>query len=270
MPTDAATLGLSLSPERMGDASAGDVGFRFGDRGTHTSRTLMFEELTTLLDAAGPGTSRAAYRDLIIDDNCLGKRSAANRRISNTRLGELYGLDEGVLLFRILRHLWQSEQRQRRLLALLVPLARDPLLRITAEPVLKLDSGQELTRQSLTDVLTEATGSRFRQTVLDKVARNAASSWTQSGHLEGRVRKRRRLVSPTPVVVTAALAIGYLLGARGERLFQTLWARVLDTPGDELMNMAADAKRLGMMEMNQAGGIVEVSFPRLLGRNGKG
>ena len=29
--------------------AAADFGFRFGDRGTHTSRTLMLEELETVL-----------------------------------------------------------------------------------------------------------------------------------------------------------------------------------------------------------------------------
>ena len=40
-------------------------------------------------------------------------------------------------------------------------------------------------------------GSRLNDAILDKVARNAGSSWSQSGHLQGRVRKIRLRVDPT-------------------------------------------------------------------------
>jgi len=35
--------------------SAAEVGFRLGDKGTHTSRTLMLAELAGTLDAVSPG-----------------------------------------------------------------------------------------------------------------------------------------------------------------------------------------------------------------------
>jgi len=264
MDGDPINTGFTMTPEQQAVAADETVGFHFGGKGTHTSRTIMLDELTGLLRAAGRDSTRADYRRLIVDDNCLGKRTSATRRLTDQRLSELYALDGGVVLFRVLRHLWAGDDRGRPLLSLLMALARDPLLRFTAPPLLRLRPGEELGRQPLTDALNRGTGSRFNEAVLDKIVRNAASSWTQSGHLEGRSRKTRRAVSPTPTVVTFALMLGYALGARGAVLFETLWSKVLDVSTDELLYMAMDAKRVGYLDLKVSGGVVEVSLSRLL------
>jgi hypothetical protein len=224
----------------------------------------MLDELTVLLRSATPQARRADHRALIIDDNCLAKRTTATRRISDQRLSELYALDPNVLLFRLMRQFWLAEDSGRPLLALLLAMARDPLLRLTAPPILRLRPSEELGRQALTDALNRGTGSRFNEAVLDKIVRNAAASWTQSGHLQGRSRKSRVAVRPTPAVVTFALVLGYALGARGAVLFETLWSKVLDVSKDELIQLAIDAKRIGYLDVKVAGGVVEVSLSRLL------
>jgi hypothetical protein len=266
MEFDPINLGTPLTAKHEDIAVQAKVGFRFGAKGTHTSRTMMLEELQTLLKACQPESTRAVYRDDVVNHNCLGKRTVATRRLTDQRLSELYALDPSVLLFRVMRRLWQAEDRGRGrpLLALLLALARDPLLRITAPPILHLRPGEELGRQSFTDALNRGTGSRFNEGTLDKIVRNTASSWTQSGHLQGRSRKTRRMVSPTPAVVAFALLLGYVLGARGRVLFETLWAKVLDTGIDELIHLATDAKRIGYLNLKASGGVVEVSFLHLL------
>jgi hypothetical protein len=124
--------------------------------------------------------------------------------------------------------------------------------------------GEQLARQQMTDALNRVVGSRLSESTLDKVVRNAASSWTQSGHLKGRGRKIRQRVTPTAVTTAYALLLGYLTGARGAALFETLWAQVLDTPAGELMHLAMDARRLGFLDMSQSGGVIEMAFSRLL------
>jgi hypothetical protein len=115
----------------------------------------------------------------------------------------------------------------------------------------------------VTQALSQGIENRLNESILDKVVRNTSSSWTQSGHLTGRVRKYRQMVNPTPIVTAYALVLGYILGARGNGLFNTLWAKVLDTPHEELVSLATDAKRLGFLDLSQAGGVVEISFARL-------
>jgi len=239
------------------------AGFRIGDKGTHTSRTIMFKELDLLFEDQERDAQREAYLSAIIDQNCLGKQTVSTRKLTCQRLSELYGLDPAIPLFRVLRQLWQVDENGRPLLAFLTALARDPLLRVTSTPVLQMKTGEELARQKLTQVLIESLEDRLNDNTLDKVVRNTSSSWTQSGHFRGRVRKIRQKVTPTPIVTTYALALGYILGARGSGLFNTLWAKVLDTPHEELVSLTTDAKRLGFLDLSQAGGVVDISFTRL-------
>jgi hypothetical protein len=257
--TSAAEVGFSLSPEQLEIASQDLVGFRFGDRGTHTSRTIMLEELSALMRDSAPAATRAEYRTLIVEQNCLGKRTAATRKLSDQRLSELYGLDPRIMIFRLMRRFWQADEQARPLLALLLSLARDPLLRMTAQPILRMRPGEELGRQALTDALDRGTGSRFNEAVLDKIVRNTSASWTQSGHLMGRSRKDRQAVRPTPIAAAYALALGYILGARGRALLETLWAKVLDVSLDELISIAMDAKRAGHIDLKSSGGVIDIS-----------
>lgn len=238
-------------------------GFRSGDRGTHTSRTIMLDELSRLLDAAAGEASRADYADAVMAHNCLGKRTAATRKLSLQRLTELYGLDPQLILFRVLRDLWSRHEGSRPLLAMLLALARDPLLRATANAVIRTPCGREFARQPMKDALSAAVGDRLNDATLDKVVRNASSSWTQSGHFRGRGRKTRQKVDATPAATTYALLLGFAVGRRGRLLFETPWAAILDTAPDDLVDAAVDAKRLGLLDLKQSGSMIDVSFPAL-------
>ena len=241
-----------------------DAGFRWGRKGTHTSRTMMLDELRSVLTFCGPEATRDEYLSAINDENCLGKRTLATRKLSGQRLSELYGFDPKIPLFRVIRRCWYADPGGQALLALLLALARDPLLRATAKPILHMRPGEELARQQLTDELRRVVGDRLSDSTLDKVVRNTASSWTQSGHLKGRGRKIRQSAAPTAVTTAYALFIGHLADTRGHALFESLWARVLDTSVGQLMDLAVDARRLGFLDISQAGGITDVSFSRLL------
>ena len=242
------------------------LGFRVGQKGTHTSRTIMLTDLEALFQYCDREDKREDYAIAITNQNCLGKHTVATRRLSNQRLKELYGLSPDIPIFRYMRLLWQSDSSSYPILALLLSLARDPLLRMTMDTVLNMNPGEELARQQLKDALRGGTEGRFNESVLDKVVRNTAASWTQSGHLKGRSRKIRQKIGLTPGTVAYALFLGFVLGKRGIKLFETLWTKVLDSPSEELMTFGRDAKRLGLLDLSQAGGVTEISFAKSLTR----
>ncbi len=217
-----------------------------------------------LLESLSMVAGRHDYLAAIIENNALGKQTAATRKLTAQRLTELYALESGVPLFRVLRRFWQDDVPGRPLLALLCALARDPLLRATAEPVISMFSGEELSRQKITDAIRSAVGGRLNDATLDKVVRNVSSSWTQSGHLQGRTRKFRQLVRPTPLTTAYALMLGYLEGQRGGRLFETPWTRVLDASPADLRTIATEAKRLSGLDLKAAGDVVEIGFNTVL------
>ena len=110
------------------------LGFRTGDRGTMTSRTIMLDELDVVIAATTSNALRVDFADAITIHNVAEKGTTATRRLTNQRLGELYGLDPSIALFRTLRHFWEMDSDGRPMLALLCALARDPLLRATSAP----------------------------------------------------------------------------------------------------------------------------------------
>lgn len=239
--------------------TAVQAGLRFGDKGTHTSRTIMLSELTELLTALPNNAKREDYATAIIEENLLGKQTTSTRRLTNQRLNELYSLDSKLPIFRVLRRLWEIDEKGRPLLALLCTLGRDPLLRATAYSILFLNVGEELVRQKYLNEIKQSTGERLNDSILDKVARNSGSSWTQSGHLEGRVRKVRKRVEPTVGAVAYALWLGSLFSFAGEELLATPWMRILDSNQQELLEFTLRAKQLRLVDARVGGGIVEIN-----------
>lgn len=219
----------------------------------------MSNELAELLMAVPDDSKREDYAAAIIEENLLGKPTTSTRRLTNQRLGELYILDGKVSLFRVLRRLWEIDEKGRPLLALLCALGRDPLLRATANTILSLNVGEELVRQKFLNDIKQLTGERLNDSILDKVARNSGSSWTQSGHLEGRVRKVRKRVEPTVGAVAYALWLGSLFSFAGEELLATPWMRILDSNQQELLELTLRAKQLRLVDARVGGGIVEIN-----------
>jgi hypothetical protein len=242
---------------------AAKLGFRFGDKGTHSSRTLMLAELEAVLAAAPGPVDRAAYGSAIIDGNCLGKPTASTRRISSQRLTELYAMDPFVVVFRVLRGLWDVDPKARPLLAMLAALARDPLFMASAAPVLSQPAGIEIQRAPIREALRKLVGERMNDDTLDKVVRNVSSSWTQTGHLTGRTFKHRQRVSAPPRAVAFALWLGNAAGFRGEELLTTGWIAALDCTATSARTLALEAKRIGLIDLRTAGDVVEFGLDRL-------
>jgi hypothetical protein len=239
------------------------VGFRGGFVGTHTSRTMMLAELTTLLAAVPAAAGRQEYVEAVVEANALGKATTATRRLTLQRLSELYTLDPEVPVFRVLRRLWDLAAESRPLLALLVAIARDPLLMATAPPILSLPPGTEMVRQSVREALRLAVGERLNDSTLDKVIRNAASSWTQSGHLSGRTFKARQKVRVSPPTIAFAFYLGNAAGFQGEELLTSGWVKTLDCRPSEALDAALDAKRVGLLDLRTAGGVFDLNLQRL-------
>lgn len=244
------------------------AGFREGNRGTHTSRTIMLAELRATLAAVPADATRQAYVRAIVEDNCLSKSTAATRSLSAQRLAELYALDPQVPLFRVLRRLWKVDEASQPLLALLVAIARDPLLAATVPSVVPLAPGAEFLRAPMRDAIRATVGQRLNDATIDKVARNAASSWSQAGHLKGRTFKTRQKVRPTPAVAAMAMYLAFVCGLRGESVLTSDWLGVADCSPSEATALGFDAKRLGLIDLRYAGDVVDIEFDRLDPRKG--
>ena len=232
--------------------------------GTHTSRTIQLADLRSLMAAVPADAASEDYRDAIVEQNVLGKTTLNSRQRTHRYLRELYALDPGVLLFRALRDVWDADSEAQPLLAMLSSLARDPSLRATSAGVLPRGVGEPVLSVDLQMALQARYPGNYSDAVANKVGRNAASSWTQSGHLEGRTGKTRSLAASRPPTVAYALLLGHLEGVAGEGLFESFWARALDAPVGVLHDQAFAASQRGWIEFRHGGGVTDVGFSWLL------
>lgn len=209
--------GPAHGPGSLGELRIG-FGFKTGVSGAHTARTLMLADLTALLAIAPREAGRAQFGWLIVEENVLGKRTASNRRLTTRHLTDLYALDPGVAVFRLLRRFWDLDAAGRPLLALLCAQARDALFRLSASKVLESKPGDVLTSADFVDFLNHEVPGRFGEAMTLSLAQNVAASWAQAGFLKGRVRKVRARAVATPACAAYALVLGYLCGLRGQVL----------------------------------------------------
>lgn len=274
--SDVAPAGVGMAKSRAEDSEprpgSSDIttnrligyGFRLGRGGGHQCRTMMLNELQTLMEAASGNATQAGYTGLMVDANILGKGTSKARQLTAKHLVELYGLDDKLCLFRVFRHLWQQDAQARPVLALTLALARDPLLRLSVPLMLAKQPGEPLDRREVEEMLDQANPGRFSPSSLKSFAQNINGSWTQAGLLQGRVRKVRSRPDVTPTNLAYALFLGYLEGLRAQRLFSSDWARLLSSSQDELVAVAQTASRRGLLVFMNAGGVMEVRFPDYL------
>jgi hypothetical protein len=240
-------------------------GFTSEIGGAHIARTMMLEEISSLLDYVDDvDADKEKYAHAIEGENCLGKRSAQARKLTKRHLASLYALDPSVPLFRALLYFWKRDQPGQNLIALLCAYSRDSVLQMSSPFILGLNEGAVITRAN-TESFFEATApDRFSKATLKSVAQNVNGTWTRSGHLVGHVKKVRTRAQATPGSVAYALLLGYLTGSRGEGLFQTGFMELLDCSMDRAIELAEVASQRGWIIFKRVGDVMEVLFPNQL------
>lgn len=239
-------------------------GLKFSSGGAHISRTMMLQELGAVLTNVPVGSDAADYHEAILRQNILGKATETTRQKSLRHLRELYALDEAVPIFGLLRNLHAIDTASLPLLAVQVAWARDPLLRATTPPVIDASEGERIQTADLMHELESTFPQHYSELNRNKIARNAASTWTQSGHLAGRAKKTRQKIKPTAVDLTLAFFFGDITGYHGAAVFSNPWCRLLDLGSDRAKSMGFEAHRAGLLNLRAVGEVVELSFPSLL------
>lgn len=257
---------LSTSPQDFGISRnrkrLENFGFKLTEGGAHISRTMMLKEITRLL-ASGPAeASIDDYSRAVIEKNALGKATETTRQKTFRHLREIYALSSSVPMFSLYRELLKFDPHAAPLLSFLIAWARDPLLRGTTPAILRATFGDRVTGDDLQQALSEAYPHQYSVNNIGKIARNAASSWTQSGHLTGRTKKIRSRVEPRPTAVTFALILGHVGGIAGAQLFSSIWCRLLDLNPSEARSLAEQAHRQELITLRAVGPVVEITSPR--------
>ena len=224
----------------------------------------MFDELEILLSTVQSAANRQEYITAIVDDNCLGKRTQKTREYTAQYLIQLYTLDPDIALFRSLLYFWKREPEARPLLALLCASSRDSLLRSSLKVILDIPESGVLTKETMVDFINQIEPERFSKITTESIAKNLNSTWTKSGHLQGRTKKVRSKANATPAAVGYALYISYLQGVRGTELFETDYLKMLDCSKEKAIELAEIASSRGWIVFKRIGNVIEVLFPNLI------
>ena len=243
----------STDPSRLST-----FGFRLSGGGAHQSKTMMLHELDALLTA--PHATGEELKHSAIEENRMGKSTANTRRLTFRHMSSLYGFMEQPPLTKVFLKLWEYDNDGHRLQALLMSLARDPILRETAAVVLTGSVGQNLQRPLFEAALSSAYPNRFSEKTIRSVAQNCASTWTQSGHLLGSIRKVRGRVSPTPSAVALAALLATVAGFGGPAILSSIWMQVLDLSPDQALDHLRRAEAVGLARVRSAGEVTEISI----------
>jgi hypothetical protein len=244
-----------------GDSAAKAAGFRFAPGGVLLTKTIMLAELTTVLSRV-PDSNPATVRNTVTLDNLLGKPTGTARRLALSRLNTLYGiLTPGPIQIAALR-LWARNVAGRPLLALLCALAREPMLRQTALPVVNAPAGASVRWPDLASAILAEYPDRYSPKMLRSLAQNCVASWTQSGHLQGRVNKRRRRADPSPESAAYAALLGSVAGFGGPALLRSPWMRLLDRSEPDLLSLLRRAESVGLARVAAGGGVIQIDVRR--------
>jgi hypothetical protein len=231
-----------------------------------TSQSIGVSELETVMRAVPQGSQVEAYEQAIVTDNVLGLKTSTAREWRFKTLRRLYRLDRDTVLFRAMSDLWPFDSEAHPLLAGLCAAAHDTVFRSTAAVIRETSVGDEVTLDDLVAPIESAFPGAYQPGTLETVGAKAYASWAQTGHLgePSAGRRLRERANCRPPAVAFALLLGHLEGHRGEALFETLWAALLDRPRSHLYDLAFAASQQGMLEFRNAGGVVEVGFQELL------
>ncbi|WP_299329646.1 hypothetical protein [uncultured Psychrobacter sp.] len=239
-------------------------GFKFGQNGAHSARTMMFSELTQLFEGQPVNAKPDDYRDDIEQANVLHKPTSKSRTLTWRHLVDLYGMDTEITLFRIFRQLWEIDASVRPLLACQMALTRDPILEMSKAKILSLQLGEHLPREDMEQAISDQYPDRFSAASLKSLAQNVNGTWTNAGYLHGRNKKHRAEPDVRPVNVAFALLLGYLQGATGNRLFNTEWTKMLGCRQERLVELARQASYSGLIDFKHSSEVMEVTFPNYL------
>lgn len=246
--------------------STGQVQLGFSSGGAISSRTVMQDELSTLLAAEPISASSEDYKRAILDHNILDKATASNRLKTYKYLRSLYALDPDVCLFREIRRLMQYAPDDTRLLVGLLSLAREPVLRECLTMVLHTPIGKSLGRTEFEAWIRAHAPGQYSDSMFISFSHNLYASFYQFGFLGESIGKARTRVRPAFGIASATYAafLDWLEGGSGIALLQGTYSRALDIPSDEHIALLQTAGRQGLLKVAYSGGVLDLGFPGFL------
>lgn len=224
----------------------------------HTSRTIMYKELSDLI------AQRLFFDNQILESNPIYKATRSNLQKTIRHLSKLYSFDSDDELWQIFVYLFKkANDSEKRLLTIIYALFNDELLSASIPLILETKLGTRIPTHSIQKILQGIYPDKYTQITLSSSARNIASSWKQAGFIQGKVKNIRVHVHPGYLSVLFAMYLGYQTGLRDKELFTSKWGKLLEMPESKIRESLSIAALNEFIDYRYAGGVTVLNFDKL-------
>lgn len=231
------------------------------DSSVHTSRTIMFSELSKVMDHGGDAGSFIESMNL----NITNKLSKSNLIKTNRYLKQLYGFEIDNPNFIAFRYYWEiTPSLDRPVLALLYAISKDFLLSESIDIIIKSPINEKVPIERFDDNIEMHHPKRFSENTRRSAAQNIASSWKQAGYILGKVKNIRVQTNHGYHVVSFAFLLSYLSGDRGDFILSSKWVKALCLYETNLRTLIAEAAKRDLVQYQFGGSVTSISFENQL------
>jgi hypothetical protein len=226
----------------------------------HTARTLMFEELSKVMNFS---IEKDNYHDSMVN-NIFGKKSEVNLKQTTKYLTQLYSFDLSYPPFKILKYFWlNTDENEKPIIALLFAIQQDYLLTESISVVAETILNDKVEIEKMEANLEKYHPNRFTKNTLRSVAQNIASSWKQAGFITGKVKNIRTQPEVTYNCVAFAFIMAYLNGLRGDFIVSSKWVKALCINENQLHELAIEASKRGLIQYQFSGNVTSITCNEL-------
>ncbi len=226
----------------------------------HTARTLMFEELSKVMDFS---IEKDNYQESMAN-NVFGKKSGDGIKKTTNFLSQLYSFDISNTPFKILKYFWQNtDENEKPIIALLFAIQQDYLLSESISVVAESKLLDKVEIEKIESNIEKYHPNRFTKNTLRSVAQNIASSWKQAGFITGKVKNTRTQTKISYNCVAFAFIMAYLNGLRGDFIISSKWVKALCLNENQLRELAIEASKRGLIQYQFSGNVTSITCNEL-------
>jgi hypothetical protein len=226
----------------------------------HTARTLMFEELSKVMDFS---IEKDNYQESMAN-NVFGKKSEDGIKKTTNFLSQLYSFDISDTPFKVLKYFWQNtDENEKPIIALLFAIQQDYLLSESISVVAESKLLDKVEIEKIEANIEKYHPNRFTKNTLRSVAQNIASSWKQAGFITGKVKNIRTQPDVSYNCVAFAFIMAYLNGLRGDFIISSKWVKALCLNENQLRELAIEASKRGLIQYQFSGNVTSITCNEL-------
>lgn len=226
----------------------------------HTSRTLMFSELSRVMDHGFESNSF----EQSLGENVTGKLTKSNIEKTNRYLKQLYGFNENDSYFKGFKYFWKvGSDGTKPILALLYAIHSDNLIAESIDVVIRKNINSKVNIELLEENIDTYHPKRYSDNTRKSLAQNIASSWKQAGFILGKVKNLRVQPEVDYLIVAFALFLGYLDNLRGEYLLSSKYIRALGIQESIVRELTFEASKRDLLTYQFSGSVTTMKFNNL-------